>query len=464
MQKFKSYLTEKAQAELSVDDTRKLLKKYIQTSVENSGIKIVGSSRPKGIVHIRFPIAGDPKGFFQAMKLSVSPFKENFIISSKYTAYVLTTTEAIDNIPKGTRIYWVNSEISQTTGGGQLFANKALSPDSLNLAGQTFGLAALKKVTKKQLKIKFPEGETAKQLSLLLDLADTKSGSISVTPEMKFDDKDFPKISADFGEILSAIWTMRSKNFAEVHFPSASNEKLIDFYGIKVGSKYPFSVKSGATGGKVTVTNIIRAIKQRAKTSNADNSHEIADEVFNMVAQFSMKEQMIMLHQKFKTPMIKELSKIMGMSVNSINVATIKDWCEKENTVKRDVYETKRKKKIKIESKGDQSKDNYLLTAKLAKWHKKWSQPEKKTLTGRDLPRFIISPLGQTIYPLLNNMPGMADSLTRIAQQVTLIQVNVNVKTKTLNFTSNFFKRADFKFSWAGYSGGNTLGFSMKMK
>ena len=190
----------------------------------------------------------------------------------------------------------------------------------------------------------------------------------------------------------------------------------------------------------------------------------IADEVFNMVAQFSMKEQMIMLHQKFKTPMIKELSKIMGMSVNSINVATIKDWCEKENTVKRDVYETKRKKKIKIESKGDQSKDNYLLTAKLAKWHKKWSQPEKKTLTGRDLPRFIISPLGQTIYPLLNNMPGMADSLTRIAQQVTLIQVNVNVKTKTLNFTSNFFKRADFKFSWAGYSGGNTLGFSMKMK
>jgi len=121
-------------------------------------------------------------------------------------------------------------------------------------------------------------------------------------------------------------------------------------------------------------------------------------------------------------------------------------------------------RQIKIESKGDQSKDNYLLTAKLAKWHKKWSQPEKKTLTGRDLPRFIISPLGQTIYPLLNNMPGMADSLTRIAQQVTLIQVNVNVKTKTLNFTSNFFKRADFKFSWAGYSGGNTLGFSMKMK
>ena len=60
-------------------------------------------------------------------------------------------------------------------------------------------------------------------------------------------------------------------------------------------------------------------------------------------------------------------------------------------------------------------------------------------------------------------MPGMAESLTRIARQVALIQINVNVKTKTMTFASNYFKKADFKFAWAGYSGGNTLGFTMKM-
>jgi hypothetical protein len=60
-------------------------------------------------------------------------------------------------------------------------------------------------------------------------------------------------------------------------------------------------------------------------------------------------------------------------------------------------------------------------------------------------------------------MPGMAESLTNVARQVAMIQINVNVKTNSLTFKSNFFKKADFKFAWAGYSGGNALGFTMKM-
>ena len=50
-----------------------------------------------------------------------------------------------------------------------------------------------------------------------------------------------------------------------------------------------------------------------------------------------------------------------------------------------------------------------------------------------------------------------------VARQVAMVQINVNVKEKTLTFKSNFFKTADFKFAWAGYSGGNSLGFTMKM-
>jgi hypothetical protein len=57
----------------------------------------------------------------------------------------------------------------------------------------------------------------------------------------------------------------------------------------------------------------------------------------------------------------------------------------------------------------------------------------------------------------------MAQSLTNVARQVSMVQINVNVKAKTLTFAMNSFGKADFKFAWAGYSGGNSLGFTMKM-
>ncbi len=44
-----------------------------------------------------------------------------------------------------------------------------------------------------------------------------------------------------------------------------------------------------------------------------------------------------------------------------------------------------------------------------------------------------------------------------------LIQVNCDVKTKKIIFSSNFFKEARFQFGWAGYSAGNKLGFKMKL-
>jgi len=470
MLRFKTYIVEADKKPLTPEQAKTLLKSYINTSVVNSGIALTSSSR--GGPHVRFPIVGDGKEFFKTLGLKVSDYKEKRVITSKYKTYVLTATKNIignplakepKTIPKGTSYYWVNSEISQTAGGGQMFANKALSPDSLNLSGQTFAKGQLRKAVKEQLKIKFPEGDTAKVLTELAELAWTDKTSVPLA-DLSFDKKDFAKISSDFGEVLSAIWVMKSKNFSQVLFPSASNEKLIDFYGIKVGRQYPFSVKSGATGGKVTVKNIVRAIKQRAKTANADNSHELADEVFHIVQSFSMKEQMIMLHQKFKTKCIRELASLMKCKPNDITLDRIDQWTTQENTVKRDVWEKKGKKKIRVEKKGDLSKDNHLLLKKLGKWHKKWSPPEDKTKYTKDLPRQIISPLGQVIYKELNKMDGMKDSLTRIAQQVTLIQVNVNVKTKVMTFKSNFFKQADFQFEWAGYSGGNTLGFVMKMK
>jgi len=230
---------------------------------------------------------------------------------------------------------------------------------------------------------------------------------------------------------------MNAMGFREVYFPSASNEKLIDFYGVRVGIPYPISVKSGG-GGKVTIKNIIDAIKKRAKTANADHSKEVALQIFNIVAEFSAKEQMLMIHQYLKTRVVKDLAKIMGSSPDQITLDSIKLWTSRYT--------------------------NDGLAKKLKPWHKKYSMPGKKTLTGRDLPRFVLSPLGESLGPILNGNKEIQSSLTNLARQVTLIQCNVNVLTKEMNFQSNYFKDAEFTFGWPGYSSGNKLGFKMKLK
>ena len=431
--RFKSYLTEGK----SPSPETSALKSYVSKVLKTQGIKEIGSGR--GDYHIRFAIKGDGKdfsAFFSGLGLEVKNYSGP-IISDKYTAYVLQADKEIsEKIPKGTRLYWVNSEISQTSSGGQLFANKDLTPDSLGLAGQQLNSANLIRKTTSALEAKYPEGNTAEQLIRLLHLADTKSSSVSLS-DIEFETKDLAKVSADFGEILSAIWAMKTLRFREVFFPSASNEALIDFYGVRMGYHYPISVKSGG-GGKVTIQNIINAIKKRAKTANADHSQEKSLQIFNIVNEFPMREQMIILHQYLDTKVIKDLAKIMRTSVSQITFDSVKEFCKHHTSMS--------------------------LAKLLRSWHKKYSQPKKKTLEGRDLPRFIISPLGETIKNILNKDKEIQKSLTNVARQVTLIQLNVNVLSKKMTFQSNYFKEAEFTFGWPGYSGGNKLGFKMKLK
>ena len=431
----KQYINKNALSE-EVSSETKALKSYVNNALKNQGIRTVGSGR--GDYHIRFSIKGDAEAFstfFTALGLSVKD--ASIAVSAKYPTYMITAEKDIaDNIPKGSKLYWVNSEISQTSSGGQIFANKDLTPDALGLAGQQLNSKDLIRKTETALKAKYPDGDTAEQLITLMKLANSNSKSISLK-DINFQKKDLAKISADFGEILSAIWTMNAFKFKEVYFPSASNEKMIDFYGVRIGIRYPISVKSGG-GGKVTIKNIIDAIKNRAKTANADHSKEKALQVFNIVSEFSAKEQMLVLHQYLKTNVIKDLSKILKVNPDQITMDSIKRFTNNYT--------------------------NAELTRILQPWHKKYSMPGKKTLEGRDKPRFILSPLGETIYKILNNDKEIQQSLTNVARQVTLIQLNVNVLSSNMTFESTYFKKADFTFGWPGYSSGNKLGFKMRIR
>ena len=86
-----------------------------------------------------------------------------------------------------------------------------------------------------------------------------------------------------------------------------------------------------------------------------------------------------------------------------------------------------------------------------------------KVKFGSDALRLVVSPLGESIWKILNGDAAVKKSLTNVARQVTLIQVNVNVLKKRVTFESNFFRDAEFEFGWAGYAAGNKLGFKMKL-
>ena len=82
------------------------------------------------------------------------------------------------------------------------------------------------------LKTKYDE-EVANELISMVNLANTKTRS--ATFDTTFGSKDLAKVSADYGEVLAAIWAMANLGFKAAFFPLASNEKLIDFYGVRVG-------------------------------------------------------------------------------------------------------------------------------------------------------------------------------------------------------------------------------------
>ena len=153
-----------------------------------------------------------------------------------------------------------------------------------------------------------------------------------------------------------------------------------------------------------------------------------------------MKDQMIELHKFMDTEAIRKLSSIMNVRVPAITQDTIKDFV----------------------GKFEDQKD--LVTALEPFWKVLNTKLEEKTKTGDDRFRLVLSPLGESIWKILNADAEMRESLTRLAKQVTLIQINIDVTKTNILFKNNYFKNSTFKFGWAGYAGKNKLGFQMVKK
>lgn len=411
------------------------LKSYVKKRLVSHGIKITESSRH--CYHIRFSMKGaidDFNAFFNTFYIMVETSEKK--CSSKYATYLLKSIRQIEDIPPGTTLDWVNSEISQSNTGSKLFTTKALSPYALGVTDNLYTKEELIKAVSSSIS-KTYSSNIAIELLKLLEYACTKSQEIKFKEKLLFDIDDLVVISKDYGEILAAVWAMSNLNFSKVYFPKKSNEKLIDFYAEKVSVCYPISVKSG-NGGKVLLQNILDAIAKRKKSQQTNIKNQIGLKIIKIVQENSMKTQMIVLHQYLQTKMIADLSQIINKPIAEITLEYVSDWCN--------------------------SKSPEELKTHLIKWWENYSMPKERTFSASDKERFIISPLGEKIKNILNENKHIKESLTSLAKQIALLQINVDIKKDRLIFGKSFFKNSRFEFGWPGYSSGNKLGFRIVNK
>lgn len=403
-------------------------KRSVTAFIKSKGKKLTAG---RGLPHVRFPLDGDLKDYNKFFKELDSTVMETITsISGTFDTYIVTNKQ-------GETVYWVNNFVGINSSVQKIFNTKELTPEAMGIVGSDISSKAIIDKVTAQLKLRYSP-QVVKELVYLMKMAKSKSPTIKLDHATIFNKKDMATVSKDFGEILSAIWVQSNLKFPSVYFPVASNERLIDFYGNKLHIQYPISVKSGG-GGKVTIQNILDALKKRAKTANLNHDDEKSLAVFNIVRENTSKEGMLKLNQLMATKGIKSLANIMKVDYKAITMDGLKQFLSQYT--------------------------NDELRTILAPLHKtlhttltdaSWNKADKL--------RFVISPLGEDVWKVLNASKEIKNSLINVARQVVLLQVNIDVKTNTLNFKHNHFKDADFIFSWAGYSAGNKLGFLMKVK
>lgn len=435
MKSFKDYITE--------DIIETTFKKYLNVVVKGEGIKLTASSRHG--VHIRFPLQdSDIIPFFKRHNIKAEVSDRQ--LSKSYDTYVLTLLTGINDVlVKGSTLFYVNNTLSVS--GSKTLKTKQLTPDAIGVAGKELSAGQIKTIIDDFLNSDSHMPDNTK--FFLKELTDTvynggKGKSIDIS-DIKYElgKADLATVSKDFGELLVSMWIIKNLGFRKAFFPVASNEPLVDLYGMRLGIPYPISVKSGG-GSKVAIKNILNSVKKKLNdpmfADHLNKTELKAVDILKTLADKPAHDGIITGHKILKSKGIKTLSKITGIPVSALSKETIKGWVA-----------TKDKDELK------ELLQPFYKDLKSKPGDKMWKQSSDKA-------RFVIGPLGESLWKMLNQETWITDTLSKLANMIIIIQVNVDVKAGKIIFGTHKFKTAKFKFGWPGYSSGNKLGFTMSLK
>lgn len=400
--------------------------KVIELATKNK-LKITASSRVvPAAQQIRFPYNGDLKKFFGGIGVFI---KESSIkISGSFDNYILSDT-------KGNTLYYVNNV--NDASAGKTFGTKELTPNAFGLGGRRVSVAECISQTTKSITKKYNTNIANDFLMLLHQTNKTNQTSITLNNKLNYSTSDLATISKDFGEILSAIWYVNATTAAKIFFPAKLNEALVDFYAEKNNTDQAISVKSGG-GGKVTIQNIIDGVTESGVKKDTVKK-EYSYKVFELIESHGAKEGILEVAKYINATGLDELCVAMNIKKTALTYKEIEAFTKKYTN-----------KSLKNLLSSYHTKLGTTITNDV------WQRPDKI--------RFIISPMGEYLWKQLNANKKMTQSLTRLANMISVIQVNCDVTKDKIKFQKNSFTGAEFEFGWAGYTAGNKLGFKMKLK
>tara|TARA_Y100000590_G_scaffold18320_1_gene21837 strand:+ start:4397 stop:5710 length:1314 start_codon:yes stop_codon:yes gene_type:complete len=421
MLKFRAFIPEgKASPE------QKEVKDYISTLLTPLGIKVTGGAKAGTTWHIRAAVGTDPKAFFnQFSEVTIKDSAES--VSGTYDTYEITVKGV------GTALF-VNQTRSAGAGAEASLTTKQLTPDAFMLGGQEVTPAEIKAQVKTSIKTMAKLGDNTKAFLIdLLDKANERGNSIDISdvlPNPAMSKRDLATISKDYGEILAGIWACRNIGFRKVYFPSAINEPLADFFGIKGRLRYPISVKSGG-GSSTTVKNLTDVLEQHMQDPEYIKGFSTTEkallDVLFVLKDSSVMEGIVEANKILVTPGIKALSKAMGVRSASLNLNTISNWL-------------------------DSFKANSQIKNALGGFYdamgKYVDKNSWKRLKGKGIIGFVIGPMGHHLTEVLTKEYNT--ELTTMVRQITLVQLNIDVKKTALVAKREKFKNLKFKFSWGG--------------
>jgi len=224
----------------------------------------------------------------------------------------------------------------------------------------------------------------------------------------------------------------------------------VDLYGIRGNIKYPISVKSGG-GSPTSIKNISLLIKEKLEDDDFVRTFNIRERrILTMLVDMNdmpVMDGFIHAHTLYNTKAIKELSRVSKISVKGITPKSLETWLK-----------GKKSNKLKpLLSNFYKALGNNIDDAT-------WKRYDDGTLNKSI--GILIGPMGHSIVKLLNSKDS-SEVLTKVARQITLLQMNVDVKTSTLNFKREKFKNYNFEFKWQGGAPNpnrNKLGFKAIVK
>lgn len=325
-------------------------------------------------------------------------------------------------------------------------ANKSLTPDGFGLGGKTI----LKSNYLKEIKLAI-NGNNLVPLHIkefLKELAENSDKSRFSTPKaaMEISDKDLKIIAKDFGEISGAWWFLNNYTNSDViaiEFPSKSNERLVDYYGV-LKNKRKVSVSAKAGGGAAPSISSLWPMIQN-KTFN-DRDEKLVQQFIGAITEYSGIEGIIMAAKAINSDLYRRVGTIIGKS--QYNATDIEEWLKvfKDGDSAFAALNTHFYSKIKRAGN---------INTLISMWK---SNSQKKSGA-------ILSPMAYALVDEVNENPKYTRFLTDIVSSNDIQQLYIYLSQSNTEYELRRFSNSQFVFEYhsaADAPDRNKIGFKLK--